>query len=210
VPDRTATTLLRLARDPRTGRLRHPSALDVGLRASLFADLVLSGRVISEERAPLPTPADPTGDAFLDALRDAVAARPRVAWLRWFRHVHSDRGAIVSELVAQGRWTPTGGRLRPTYRDDAHAEIVELSRHVAAVAEQRRTPDDGYQVILAIIATLCGAVGGRPRPRALRRELRPLLDYFGVPEDPIRRALQANLTATSIAIRRVRRGRAMA
>jgi hypothetical protein len=210
VADRTATTLLRLARDPRTGRLRYPSALDVGLRSSLFADLVLSGYVVSEQRSPLPTAADPTGDSFLDALRDAVAARPRVAWLRWFRHVHSDRGAIVAELVAQGRWAPTGGRLRPTFSDDRETEVGELSRHLAAVAEQRTAPRDGYDVALAVIGTLCGAVGGRPRPRALRRELRPLMDYFGVPEDPIRRALQANLTATSIAIRRVRRGRVTA
>ena len=207
MPDRTATTLLRLARDPSTGRLRHPSSLDVGLRAGLFADLVLSGHLISHQRAPLPTPADATGDRFLDALRDAVAGRPDVAWVRWFRHVHSDRAAVVGELVAQGRWEQAGGRMRPTYRDEDATEMVALGQHLARVAELRRDPRDGYEVALAAIGAMCGAVGTRPRPRALRHDLQPLLDHIGVPEDPIRRALQANLAAAAITIRRVRRGR---
>ncbi len=206
----TSSTLARLARDPRTGRLRHGAALDLGLRAGLFADLVLGGYLVTHQRAPLPTPALATGNRFLDQLRDAVDERPNVGWVRWYRYVHTDRAAIVNDLVASEQWERAGGRWRPSYRDTDAAAMGDLQRHLLGVAEGRREPVDGYEVALAIIGTMSGAVGNRPRPRALRRELLPLLDHIGVPEDPIRRSLQANLVAASTMIRRARRGRVTA
>ena len=90
-----ATDLLRIARDPSTGRLVRRNTLAVGLRAALFAELALAGQIVDNAGAPHAIGAAPNTHRFLDQIRDAVAARPEVSWTRWFRHVHGDRVALV-------------------------------------------------------------------------------------------------------------------
>jgi len=207
-PDRTSTNLLRLGRDPGTGRIRHGSALDIGLRAGLFADLALAGGVVSVNGAPRAVDIGPTGDRFADAVRAAVAARPGVAWPRWYRHVHTDRTAMINELLTQQRWTKRPGLLA-RYDDADQAGAIELGERAASVAAIRREPRDAREVALAILSVLCGTQGGLPRPRAMKDELRPLLDDVGDPddpEDPVRRTVQHALFSAASTIRRVRRG----
>jgi len=86
-----ATDLLRIARDPGTGRLVRRNTLAVGLRAALLAELALAGQIVDYAGAPYAISTAPNKHRFLDQIRDAVAARPGVSWPRWFRHVHGDR-----------------------------------------------------------------------------------------------------------------------
>lgn len=206
VPDRTATTLVRLARDPRSGRLRRGSALDIGLRGALFVDLVFAGHLVSDGRAPVAATTEPTGDRFLDILRDAVAARPGVAWPRWYRHVRTDRRAIVGELVADGRWRQESGRRRPQYRDGDPAGIAELGRRLRAVGGNRVEPRDDTEAALAALCVICGALD-RPDPGAVRKELRPLIDTIALSDDEVRVAVRSALGGASLALRGARRGR---
>ncbi|MEP6599031.1 MAG: GPP34 family phosphoprotein [Actinomycetota bacterium] len=206
MPDRTATTLLRLARDPRSGQLRRGSALDVGLRAALFTDLVFAGHVISASRAPSAVTDHGTGDRFLDILRDAVARRPAVSWPRWFRHVRSDRSALIDELVEQRRWQQQSAGLRPSFRDGEPEGILELGRHLRAVAAHHADPVDARDAALAALCKICGALD-RPEPRAIRKDLQPLLATIGDPDDPVRGAIHAALGGASVTIRRSRWGK---
>jgi Golgi phosphoprotein 3 (GPP34) len=207
VPDRTATRLLLIARDPRTGRLRYPTVLDAGLRATLFADLILSGRIRSDGLAPVAADSPLSGDRILDAVHRAVANRANVAWPRWYRHVRADRLVLTAELVEQGRWEPVGGLLRPAFRDTEPDQALETAQHVLAVAEKRGEPRDSADAVLALVSVLCGAVGTAPRPRALRSELITLLDTIGSTTDPVRRAMQNSLVGATVGIRRARRRR---
>lgn len=209
MPDRTATTLLRLARDPRTGRLRRGAALDVGLRAALFTDLVFAGHIVSAGRAPSAVADLSTGDRFQDILRDAVATRPGVAWPRWFRHVHTDRAAIVDELLTQGRWEQQNTGVRPSYRDGEPEGIAELGRHLRDVGARRAEPFGPQDASLAALCVICGALD-RPEPRAIRKELKPLMATIGDPgdpHDPLRIAVHAALGGASLTIRRSRWGK---
>jgi hypothetical protein len=207
VPARTATTLLLIARDPGTGRLRYPTVLDAGLRATLFADLILSGRIRSDGLGPVAADVPPSGDRILDAVHRAVAGRRDVAWARWYRHVRADREVLTAELVEQGRWESTGGRLRPTFRDTAPDVTLDAAQHTLAVTEKRGQPRDSAEAVLAVVAVLCGAVGGAPRPRALRSELITLLDTIGGTTDPVRRAMQTSLFGATVGMRRARQRR---
>jgi hypothetical protein len=186
VPDRLATQLLRIARDPATGRLHHDAPLAIGLRAALFTDLILDGRI--GESGGAPSAEEPAGsgdragshgpavfdaridsdDRVLDTVQRAVARRPGVPWWRWFRHVRSDRMTLLDELITAQRWTQHGS-LRPSYeerdQDEAVAMIFELQR----VIDGRTDPGDSRQAVLAVLALMCGSLGGRPHPRAVRQ-----------------------------------------
>lgn len=166
--ERLATQLLRIARDPATGRLHHPGALASGLRAALFTDLILAGRVGEDRGGPTARGRSDTGDRILDAVHRTVASRPHVAWWRWFRHVRADRIVLVDELVTSGRWTRRGGP-RPAYDDADAGGALELSLAVEQVVRGAVAPADARRAVLALLVIMTGATGGRPNARVVRR-----------------------------------------
>jgi hypothetical protein len=175
VPDRIATDLLRMARNPATGRLRHRAALEVALRAALFAELALNGKLVDQVNAPSLVDDEPTGDRILDAIRRTVEQRPNVTWRRWFRHVRVDRTALSEELVDAGRWERKPG-WRTAFTDTKPEEAQALAFEVNRVATYDRAPADAREAVLAVLAIACGTAGTRPRPGAVRRELKSLVD----------------------------------
>ena len=184
MPDRLATELLLLARDPATGRLRRPRRLDIGLRAALFADLLLDERIADAYGSPLLIDESESGDRVLDSVARAVGRRPKVAWWRWFRHVRADRDVLVAELVDAGRWTPRRSGMHSTWDDadalDAQAKCYQMTHIVTGKAE----PPDAHHAALCAIAAMCGALDGRPKPRALGSDFKPLLDAVGHSGEP--------------------------
>jgi hypothetical protein len=213
-----ATDLLRIARDPSSGRLVRRNTVAVGLRAALFADLALAGQIVDYAGAPYATGTASNTHRFLDQIRDAVAARPGVSWPRWFRYVHSDRIALVNELVDDELWTPVG---RNRYIDVDATSMLDRARQMTSVAALRTPPADAPDAILAMLLVICGATAvpqtlGRPparpspRPKAMRNELRPLLDAVGSPNDPVRIAVQHAVGTGATVVRKVRRGRMLA
>ena len=207
--DRIATNLLRLARDPATGRIRHRAIVAVGLRAALFAELALEGRIVNGAGSPAVAPDgpdEPTGDRMLDAVREAVEARPGVSWLRWYRHVSSDCTALRNELIANGRWTQQHGGWRATYADaDADAVLV-LANELDRVARYERAPVDTREAVLAALAVATGGNGRWPRPGAVRQELVALVDSMSGETAQQSETVQKVVKTAAAAMRRTRRG----
>jgi Golgi phosphoprotein 3 (GPP34) len=203
VTQRTATTLILIARDPVTGQLRNRALLDAGLRATLLADLILSGRLVSDGLAPFVNEAPPSGDRILDGLRDGIARREGVSWPRWYTHARVDRDALTRELVDSGRWRAGGKGRRLAFLDTASGATLEIAEHIRAVLAGYGQVRDAQDAVLAVVAGMCGALGDRPRYRAFRRELRPLLDAIADIEQ--RRMVNNSLVGASIAMRRRRR-----
>jgi hypothetical protein len=206
VPDRIASDLLLIARSPTTGRLRHRSSLEIGLRAALFADLAFQQRLVQSRSGPavLTTGEDPPSeDRVLDKVLTAVHEQPGVSWKRWYHHVGVDRAVLTKELVEQGRWVRERDRLgRVVHRDTDQDATLALVQAALQVAEFQAQPRDGRQAVLAVLTTMCGSVVGRPKPRALRQELKPLLDTAGISADPIRIAVEGALGGCGVAIRK--------
>jgi hypothetical protein len=199
VPDRIAIDLLRMARNPATGRLRHRSSLEVALRAALFSELALSGKVVDDANAPSLADDEPTGDRILDAIRRTIEQRPHVTWRRWFRHVRVDRIALCDELVASGQWTRKSGPLR-AYTDAKPEEPQALAFELTKIVTFERAPADSREAVLALLAVASGAVGRRPRPRAVRRELKSVLEAVN------HHTTQKIVVTAATVIRRGRRG----
>jgi hypothetical protein len=208
VSDKIATKLLRISLDADRGKLRHPQALAVGVRAALFADLAFAGCLIDGGRSPKITGATATGDRILDTLRAAVGNQPGHLWRRWFTYVRVDREAVCRELVADGLWTAEQSRrsvLTTTqYRDLQADSALHLVGRTLEVIEHRRTPEDGEEAVLAALCVICGSITGRPAPRAMDSDLLRLLDIIGTLSDPTRRAVQAAVDSGASAVRRGR------
>jgi hypothetical protein len=168
VPDRLATQLLRVARDPASGRLHNPGPLASGLRAALFTDLILTGRVREAGRGPYADEPADSGDRILDAVQRAVARRPDVAWWRWFRHVRVDRVALVDELVQAGRWTAHHGGRGAAYEDRDADEALARAETLRRVVAGELAPADSRQAVLAMLTVMCGSIDQRPHPRSVR------------------------------------------
>jgi hypothetical protein len=197
-----ATDLLLIGRNPLSGRLRHRSALEKGLRAALFTELILSRRIGDSGNCPAALTTDPLDDDVLDAVRSAVARRPRVIWRRWYHHVAADRAVLTKALVADGRWRRERDRLgRAVWRDTDQGASLATAHAVSQVAELRQTPADPEQAVLAILSVMCGAISGRPRPRDLRGRLDTLLQIIGPTSDPVRRDVEAALSGCAASVR---------
>src|SRR6266496_638226 len=108
--DRMATDLLRLARDPITGRIKHRTGVDVCLRAALFADLALRGQIINRRGSPAVALPELTGDRMLDAVRALAHQLDQVT--RHERAPADSREAVLATLAAMCGAT-TGGLPRP-------------------------------------------------------------------------------------------------
>jgi hypothetical protein len=203
VPDRIATELLLIARSPVTGRVRHRSALEKGLRAGLLADLALLERISRGLQGPEVVDSTSTRDRILNAVLATVGDRPDIAWRRWYHHVAVDRVAITKELVESGRWTKARDPLgRVKYVDTDPDATLLLVQNAVLVAELKQAPADAREAILAILTTMSGSITGRPRPRELRRTLRPLLDVIGYAADPIRLTVEAALAGCAASVRK--------
>ncbi len=206
MPPQIASSLLLIARNPTSGTVRHPGALDRALRSALLAQLALAGAITDVGRAPTSARQEPTGDRILDAVLATIQARPGVLWPRWYRHVAADRAALSQQLVAQGRWARAGRHLgRHAYTDTDPEDTVQRGFEALQVAERTRPPIDGEQACLAILMVVSGALVGRPRPRELRGSLLPLLDVIGPPADPVRHTVQVALATGAQAVRKRRR-----
>ncbi len=201
-PLRLATQLLLIARNPDTGRLRRPGNLDIGLRAALLADLALQGRITEQVRGPVLAVPGETGDRILDAVARTVGSRPDVHWWRWFRHVRADREALVAELVQSGRWVRRSGGLRPAYDDTDAVASSALAYATLRVAEKRVAPADARQAFLASLTVMTGALTGRPRPRALKNDLIPLMDAVVRSREPGSELLPKVLSGAGVFSRR--------
>jgi hypothetical protein len=175
VPDRIAVDLLRMARDPATGRIRHRGALDISLRAALLAELALNGKIVDEINAPALTSGEPTGDRIFDAILRTVQERPNVTWRRWFRHVRVDREALCAELIEAGRWEPSRS-WHAAFSDAKPEEAQAIAFEIQRIARFERAPRDSREAVLTLLAIASGAVGRRPRPAAVRRELKSVFD----------------------------------
>jgi len=199
VPDRIAVDLLRLARNPVSGRIRHRGSLNIALRAALFAELALNGEIVDEGNAPKLTSPEPTGDRIFDAILRTVGTRPNVTWRRWFRHVSADLAALCAELVDAGRWIPMRGwytAFTDAKPDEVQANALERER----VARFERAPRDQREAVLTLLAIACGALGRRPRPTAVRRELKSVFEAI----DDL--TTQKVVATAATLIRRSRRG----
>ena len=92
-----ATDLLLLGRSPTTGRLRNRAALEKGLRAALFVELIEAGRIGDSANSPLALTAD--HDVELLARRD------RQRHLGVSTQTADIRAAALREgPVTAGRW----------------------------------------------------------------------------------------------------------
>lgn len=204
-PDRLATQLLLIARNPRNGRLRSRGVLDIGLRAALLAELVLDGRVTHQDGGPYAHAVAESGDRVLDTVARTVEQRPGVAWWRWYRHVRQDRAVLAAELIESGRWRQRRGGLAPAYDDTDEPATQALAYATVRVAQQHAAPADARQGVLAALSVMCGAAGGRPRPRALRRELKPIVDAVATSGEPNAHVLPKLLAGATLLSRRPHR-----
>jgi hypothetical protein len=197
-----ATDLLLIGRNPLSGRLRHRSALEKGLRAALFTELILARRIGDNGNCPAALTTDLLDDGVLDAVLTAVAGRPRVIWRRWYHHVAADRAVLTKALVADGRWRRERDRLgRAVWRDTDPGASLAAAHAVSQVAELRQAPAGQEQAVLAILSAMCGAISGRPRPRDLRGRLDTLLQAVGPATDPVRRDIEAALSGCAASVR---------
>ncbi len=204
VPDRIATDLLRIARDPGTGRLRHTQRLEVALRAALFSDLALAGHLATMAAAPIATESGPPEDRILAAVWTTVTRRRSVRWSRWYRHVRVDRVALVDELTSAERWQVGRGVPR-TYVESDLGGALELREHVLAVIESRGEVRDAHDAVLALLAAMSGVADGRVRTGVLSGELGRLLAHVGESDEVPRRTVEAALRAAAPRIRRPNR-----
>jgi hypothetical protein len=197
VADRIAIDLLRIARNPATGRLRHTSSLEAALRGALFAEMAFDGYLVDESNAPSTTLAEPTDDRVFELIWQAVRERPNVAWRRWFRWVKGDRTAMCRELVEAQRWVPKPGR-RTAFTDVESDQALAMSIELNRIAAFERSPKDSREAVLVLLGVACGAVGPRPRPSAVRRELKLVLAS-------VDNATAAKVVTTAAAVIRRRR-----
>lgn len=202
--DRIATDLLRSAVDrDRTLVTRH--GLAICLRAALLAELALDGAIGDTGRAPRATGQPPVDDPILGAVHTTVAARPKVAWKRWYRHVGVDLTALTDELVGRGTWTDLGGRLGRTSildRDPDGAVEVALRARAVGLGEER--PESAREAVLGVLVVSCGGVAGAARPKDTIRlhEVLPTFDHLG---DQRLQAAHVAVGTAQLMLRRLKR-----
>lgn len=165
-----ALLVCRLGLDPVRGRVRRRLRVGIAVRAALFAELALSGRLIGS-RFPYPVGESVTGRPLLDAVHAAVVARRPTPWQRWFNHVDADREAATAALVTAGRWRMADGRI---VDDAAGATVIEQQR-IAQVLAGRQPPDELSLTIVALLAAGYGVGDRRAAPRAAGRLVKPWL-----------------------------------
>jgi hypothetical protein len=157
-PEPIGVTVCRLSLDPVRGKLRHPLQVGIAIRAGMFAELTLAGRVIGRGW-PQAVGESRTGNPLPDAVHRAVANRNPTNWRRWYSHVHADRKAAVDYLVESGRWQREGKRIIDPQAAETVLEQQEVLRSVNA-GEQ---PDDLREMMVRLLVAASGGAG-RPAP----------------------------------------------
>ena len=197
-----ALLVCRLGLDPVRGRIRRHTQVGIAVRAALFAELALSGRLIGG-RFPHPVGESVIGQPLPDAVHAAVVARRPTPWKRWFNHVDPDREAATTALVTAGRWRVENGRIVDTA---AGATVVEQQR-IAQLLASRQPAEDLSLTIVAVLAAGYGVGDRRAAPRTAGRLvkswLRPQLAASGA--DPA--AEEAVLASTGAALVAMRKAR---
>lgn len=150
--------ICRLSLDPVRGRIRHPLQAGIAIRAGMFAELTLAGRVIGRQ-FPQAVGESRTGNPLPDAVHRAVANRRPTQWRRWFSHVQADRQAAIDYLVKSGRWQLDGKRIV----DPQAAETVLEQQEVLRSIHAGEAPDDVETMMVRLLAAAAGS-GGRPAP----------------------------------------------
>jgi hypothetical protein len=185
-PESLGLTVCRLLFDPAAGRFRHRGRTGIGIRAALFVELVLDGRLTGAQ-CPQAVGSGTTGDRLSDSLHRAVASRRPVRWKRWYGHVHADLAAAAEELQRLGTWHRDSGtgRLIDTRADLAATQARRVGELLGISTQARQTvqpggmpvlPDLGLdEAALVLLGVGGGVSGSRPRPRAALAELDLLL-----------------------------------
>jgi hypothetical protein len=149
----------RLCLDPVRGRLRHPLQAGIAIRAGMFAELTLAGRIIGRTW-PQAVGVSRTGNPLPDAVHRAVDNRRPTQWRRWFNHVHADRQAAIDYLVKSGRWQLDGKRIV----DPQAAETVREQTEIIRAINASEAPDDLHTMMVRLLVAAAGGGGGRPAP----------------------------------------------
>jgi hypothetical protein len=157
-------TICRLSLDTSHGAVRHRTQVGIAIRAGLFVDLTLAGR-LRGDRWPSPVDSygaavdgtdgatDPEGEdtahaPMTESLLQAVLQRGPTNWKRWYSHTGADVDGAVRALTRDGRFrADPAGRLS----HDEPDRIAELILRVTAVMEA---------------APAGGPIGGRLGPLA--------------------------------------------
>lgn len=186
----------RLSLDPVRGRVRHPIQVGVAIRAAMFVELALQGRVVGS-RWPEAIGDSDTGAPLLDSVHTAVANRRPTAWKRWFSHVDADREATTKQLIAAGRWQLVGRRIIDS---DPGATVLDQQRILQFLQRKDAPPD----LQTAILTLLVGGAGGagRPAPRRSRKLAKTWLAPHLVTSGRAGEAALHSVLASMSAIRR--------
>ncbi|MEO6703024.1 MAG: GPP34 family phosphoprotein [Jatrophihabitantaceae bacterium] len=189
-------TVCRLSLDPVRGRIRHPLQVGVAVRAGMFCELALAGRMVGAHWPEALGDPD-TGQPLLDSVHAAVASRGPTRWKRWYSHVDADRDAASRQLIASGRWRLDGRRIIDTDPGSTVHDQQQIMRQLAS----REPPQDLAETILTLLVGAAGGAG-RPAPRRCRtlakQWLSPQLMTSGRAGD----AVLSSVIASTAAIRR--------
>ena len=169
VSEPLGVTVCRLSLDPARGKLRHAGTVGVAVRAAMFAELAVSGRVIGI-RWPEAVGSSESGNALPDAVHAAVARRRPTQWRRWYSHTEADREAAVKALLESGRWVREGDRIVDTEAGATLTEWLQLQQ-LSAVDSP---PGDLTTTLLVLLLGGSGGLG-RPAPRKYRKLAKPWL-----------------------------------
>jgi hypothetical protein len=173
--DSLAIAICRLGLDPASGRLRRRTHLGIAIRAGLFAELAIDGR-LAGGRAPHAIGPSETGAGMSDSLHRAVAGRRPTQWRRWFGHVGADVDAATQSLVDAGVWHPEAGGFVDADADRILAQSVRIEQFLTLAPAGTATASAPVaDIVLALLVGGAGVQGARPRPRAQLRQLPGLL-----------------------------------
>jgi hypothetical protein len=186
----------RLSLDPVRGRIRHQHQVGIAIRAAMFAELALSGRLVGRQWPEAVGESD-TGARLLDAVHAAVSGRRPTRWKRWFSHVDADRTAATRALVESGRWRLEGRRIV----DSDPGSTVLDQQTIRNLLRQAEPPADLTSVILTLLVGGCGGAG-RPAPRRTRKLARQWLPPHLLTSGRSGDAVLSSIVAATYAMRR--------
>lgn len=187
----------RLSLDPVHGRIRHRMQVGIAIRAAMFAELSMQGRIVGA-RWPEAVGESDLADPLLNAVHRAVANRRRAMWKRWFSHVDADLVATTKLLVESGRWRQEGKRIIDT---EAGATLAEQLR-MRQLQALKQPPEDLPTALLMLLVQGSGGTQ-RPAPRRTRKLVKEWLPPHLLTAGRSGDAMLCSMTAAMTAIRRV-------
>ncbi len=190
--------ICRMSLDLGRHRIRHPRQVGIAIRAGLFVDLALDGRIVGQ-KGPQAQGASESGHKLQDAVHRAVASRNRhIGWRHWFNHIDADRNASITHLVDAGLWRREGRRLL----DESNGQtLVDQQRVKESGRRDSEAPADVREAILVLLVLAAGGQG-RPMPRRAGKLARDWLPPMLTPLGPSGEAVWSMMVA---AIRQIHR-----